>query len=256
MWRASVSERVGLPRRAVAEALGAFALVFAGCGAIVTNAHSHGALGAVGVSLTFGLVILAGIAALGHVSGAHFNPAVTLSFFLTRHLPGRDALAYVGGQLAGATLAALLLWAIWPAQPAHLGATMPSIPAGRALIVEMAMSGLLMLVILSVATDTRAVGAPAALAIGATIALDALFGGPLTGASMNPARSLAPALVSWQWRDFWVYLAGPLAGAPLGAFAYQFVRGGHPALPGASEAGPESREQPAPSAATPAPEEV
>jgi aquaporin NIP len=184
-----------LLRRSAAEALGAFALVFAGCGAIVTDAHTHGALGVVGVSMVFGLVILAGIAALGHVSGAHFNPAVTLSFFLTRHLPGKDALAYLGGQLAGATVAALLLWAI-----------------------------------LSVATDTRALGAPAAIAIGATIGLDALFGGPLTGASMNPARSFAPAMVSGQWRDFWVYLAGPLIGAPLGAFAYQFVRGEHAGL--------------------------
>jgi MIP family channel proteins len=229
-----------LLRRTAAEALGAFALVFAGCGAIVTDAHTHGALGAVGVSLVFGLVILAGIAALGHVSGAHFNPAVTLSFLLTRHLPGRDALAYVMGQLAGATLAALLLWAIWPTQPADLGATVPSIAAGRAVIVEAVMTALLMLVILSVATDTRAVGAPAALAIGATIALDALFGGPLTGASMNPARSFAPALVSGQWRDFWVYLAGPFVGAPLGAFAYQFVRGEHPGIPGATPAAEEA----------------
>lgn len=220
-----------LLRRSAAEALGAFALVFAGCGAIVTDAHTHGALGVVGVSMVFGLVILAGIAALGHVSGAHFNPAVTLSFFLTRHLPGRDALAYLGGQLAGAIAAALLLWAIWPSQPADLGATVPSIAAGRAVILEAVMSGLLMLVILSVATDTRALGAPAAIAIGATIGLDALFGGPLTGASMNPARSFAPALVSGQWHDFWVYLAGPLIGAPLGAFAYQFVRGEHTHLP-------------------------
>ena len=201
--------------------------MFAGCGAIVTDAHTHGALGVVGVSLVFGLVILAAIAALGHVSGAHFNPAVTLSFVLTRHLPRRDALVYLAGQLIGALCAALLLWAIWPSQPADLGATVPSIAAGRALILEGVMSALLMMVILSVATDTRAVGAPAALAIGATIALDALFGGPLTGASMNPARSFAPALVTGQWHDFWVYLAGPLIGAPLGALAYQLVRGEH-----------------------------
>jgi MIP family channel proteins len=226
----TLASRPDLVRRAGAEALGAFALVFAGCGAIVTNVHTHDSLGVVGVSLVFGLVILAGVAALGHVSGAHFNPSVTLSFFLTRHLPGRDGLAYVAGQLAGATLAALLLWAIWPSQPAHLGATVPSIAAGRAVILEGAMTALLMLVILSVATDTRAVGAPAALAIGSTIALDALFGGPLTGASMNPARSFAPALVSGEWRDFWVYLVGPLVGAPLGALAYQLVRGEHPAL--------------------------
>ncbi len=226
-----MSEVPGLSRRATAEALGTFALVFAGCGAIVTNAERGGALGSVGVSLVFGLVILAAIAAFGHLSGAHFNPAVTSSFFLTRHLPGRDAIAYVAAQLAGATAGALLLWLVWPAKPANLGATVPTIAVGRAVVVEMVMSAMLMAVILSVATDTRAAGAPAAIAIGATIALDALFGGPLTGASMNPARSFAPALVSGQWRDFWVYLAGPLLGAPLGAFAYQFVRGERARLP-------------------------
>ncbi len=223
-----MSDAPNLTRRATAEALGAFALVFAGCGAIITNAERSGALGAIGVSLVFGLVILAGIAAFGHISGAHFNPAVTTSFFLTRHLPARDAGVYIGAQLLGATAGALLLWAVWPGKPAALGATVPSIAVGRAVIVEGVMSALLMLVILSVATDTRAAGAPAAIAIGSVIALDALFGGPLTGASMNPARSFAPALVAGEWRDFWVYLAGPLIGAPLGALAYQFARGEHP----------------------------
>jgi len=231
-----MSERPPLARRATAEALGTFALVFAGCGAIVTNAERAGALGVVGVSLVFGLVILAAIAAFGHISGAHFNPAVTTSFFLTRHLPGRDAGTYIAAQLTGATAAAMLLWLVWPEKPADLGATVPSIAVGRAVIVEGVMSALLMLVVLSVATDTRAAGAPAAIAIGATIALDALFGGPLTGASMNPARSFAPALVSGQWKDFWVYLAGPLIGAPLGAFAYQFVRGEHPRVRGPAPA--------------------
>lgn len=219
-----------LPRRATAEALGTCALVFAGCGAIVTNTERPGTLGAVGISLVFGLVILAAIAAFGHLSGAHFNPAVTASFYLTRHLPAREAGSYVLAQLAGATAGALLLWVLWPSRPADLGATVPTIAVGRAVLLEGMMSALLMLVILSVATDTRAAGAPAAIAIGATIALDALFGGPLTGASMNPARSLGPALVSGQWRDFWVYLAGPLVGAPAGAFAYQFVRGQHPPI--------------------------
>lgn len=214
-----------LSRRATAEAIGTFALVFAGGGAIITDAQRGGALGAVGVGLVFGLVILAAIAALGHVSGAHFNPAVSVSFWLTRHLPGREAATYVLAQVAGALAAALLLWVIWPDRPADLGATVPSIAVGRALLLEAVMSALLMLVIISVATDTRAVGAPAAIAIGATVALDAMFGGPLTGASMNPARSLGPAIVSGRTTDLWLYIAGPVLGAAAGALAYGFVRG-------------------------------
>ena len=216
-----------LMRRAVAEAIGTFALVFAGCGAIVTDAQRDGALGVVGVGLVFFLVLLAAIASLGHVSGAHFNPGVSLSFFLTRHLPARDLGAYWIAQLAGATLAALLLLVIWPGHPADLGATIPSIPAGRAVVLETVLTALLMLVIMSVATDTRAVGAPAALAIAAAVGLAAIAFGPLTGASLNTARSLGPALASGQWQDFWIYVAGPFIGAPLGALAYQFVRGEH-----------------------------
>jgi aquaporin NIP len=217
-------ERPGLLRRAVAEGLAAFALVFAGCGAIVTNATHNGALGAVGVSLVFGLVIMAMIYATGHLSGAHINPAVTVAFTLTRHFPARDALAYIAGQLTGATAAALVLAAAWSGSPASLGATVPSVGSGTALLYETLLSAFLMFVIISVATDTRAVGAAAALAIGATVGLDALFGGPITGASMNPARSFGPALASGQWHGFWIYLLGPLLGAALGAFAYEFIR--------------------------------
>lgn len=224
--------RPSLPRRALAEGIGTFALVFAGCGAIVTDAQRHQALGALGIGLVFFLVLLAAIASLGHVSGAHFNPGVSLSFFLTRHLPGRDLLAYWTGQFAGATLAALLLLVIWPRHPAELGATVPSIAIGRALILEAVLTALLMLVIMSVATDTRAVGAPAALAIAAAVGLAAIAFGPLTGASLNSARSFGPALAAGQWHDFWLYLVGPLVGAPAGALAYQFVRGEHPQPPG------------------------
>ena len=214
-----------LLRRASAEALGTFALVFAGCGAIVTDARGDGAVGVVGIGLVFFLVLLAAIAALGHVSGAHFNPGVSLSFFFTRHLPARDLGAYVAAQIAGATAAALLLLAIWPGHPADLGATQPTISLGRALLVEVVLTALLMLVIMSVATDTRAVGAPAALAIAASVGLAAIAFGPVTGASLNTARSFGPALASGQWQDFWLYVIGPLLGAPLGALAYQFVRG-------------------------------
>jgi MIP family channel proteins len=219
-----MSERPGLLRRSVAEGLAAFALVFAGCGAVVTNATHQGALGAVGVSLVFGLVIMVMIYATGHLSGAHINPAVTIAFTITRHFPGRDAIAYIGAQLLGATAGALLLLAAWSSKPAHLGTTLPSVGTGTALVYEIVLTAFLMFVIIAVATDTRAVGAAAAIAIGGTVGLDALFGGPITGASMNPARSFGPALASGTWNHFWIYIVGPVIGAALGAFAYQFIR--------------------------------
>lgn len=216
-------------RRAVGEAIGTGMLVFGGCGAIVTNTVHDGTLGTVGIALAFFLVLLAAIAALGHISGAHFNPGVSLAFLVARHLPARDCGAYIVAQLAGATGAALLLHGIWPANPAHLGATVPSIADMRALIVEFVLTAILMFVIMSLATDTRAVGAPAALAIAAVVGMSALAFGPVTGASLNTARSFGPALVSGEWQSFWIYVIGPLAGAPVGALLYQLIRGEHPA---------------------------
>ncbi len=222
---------LSLGRRAGAEALAAFALVFAGCGAIVANAENDGALGELGVALVFGLVIMVMVYATGHLSGAHINPAVTLAFTLTRHFPPRDAAAYVVAQLGGALAGALVLLAVWPDQPADLGATSPGVGTASALVYEVLLTAFLMFVIMAVATDTRAVGAGAAIAIGGTVALDALFGGPVTGASMNPARSFGPALAAGEWDSFWLYLVGPLAGAAAGAFAYQLVRGAAPRNP-------------------------
>ncbi len=217
--------RPDLPRRALAEGLAAFALVFAGCGAVIANASYDAALGTVGIALVFGLVIMVMVYATGHLSGAHINPAVTIAFTLTRHFPTREAVAYIAAQCAGAITAALVLLAVWPSQPADLGATVPSVGIGSALVYEAILSAFLMFVIMAVATDTRAVGAAAAIAIGGTIGFDALFGGPVTGASMNPARSLGPALVSGTWTDFWIYVVGPVVGAATGALAYQLVRG-------------------------------
>lgn len=218
-------ERPDLTRRALAEALAAFALVFAGCGAIVANTVHAGALGGIGVSATFGLIIMAMIYATGHLSGAHINPAVTIAFTLTRHFPLRDAVAYVAAQLAGATAGAFVLLAAWSGKPAHLGATVPSVGAGTALLYEAILTAFLMFVIIAVATDTRAVGAAAALAIGGTVGLDALFGGPITGASMNPARSFGPELVLWRFDQLWIYWVGPLVGAALAVGIAWILRG-------------------------------
>ena len=214
-----------LPRRALAEGLAAFALVFAGCGAVIADTRHGDALGTVGIGLVFGLVIMVMVYATGHLSGAHINPAVTVAFALTRHFPVRDALAYIPAQLLGAAAAAGVLRALWPDQPSKLGATLPSIAAGSAFVYELVMTAFLMFVIMAVATDVRAVGAASAIAIGGTVGLDALFGGPVTGASMNPARSVGPALAAWTWDNVWIYVVGPLVGASAGAVAYQLVRG-------------------------------
>jgi aquaporin NIP len=209
-------------RTLVAEAIGTFALVFAGAGAVVVDARTH-ALGHVGVAITFGLVIMAMIYAVGHVSGAHFNPAVSFGFALTRHFPWPRAAAYCAAQLAGALLAATLLRGSLGSD-AHLGATLPSGSQGQSFVWELVLTFFLMFVIMAVATDTRAVGEAAAIAIGGTVGLDSMFGGPISGASMNPARSLGPALVSGDLHALWLYVVAPLVGAALGAAAYQFVR--------------------------------
>ncbi len=169
------------------------------------------------MALTFGLIVMVMIAAAGHLSGAHFNPAVTLAFALTRHFPWRDVPLYIGAQLLGGSGGALTLRALF-APVNSLGATLPAGSSFQALGVEVLLTAVLMFVIISAATDTRAVGQLAALSIGGTVALDALWGGPISGASMNPARSFGPALVAGVWHDHWVYWAGPIAGAIIGAF--------------------------------------
>lgn len=224
-------DRPDLIRRAAAEALAAFVLVFAGCGAIVADHVYGGTVGTVGIALVFGLVIMVLVYATGHLSGAHINPAVTLAFCAARHLPLRDAGAYVVAQVFGATAGALALLAVWPDQPAALGATVPSIADAGAFTYELVMTALLMFVIVAVATDTRAVGAAAAIAIGATVGLDAIFGGPVTGASMNPARSLGPAVAAGEWGSIWIYLTASPLGALLGAGSYALVRGQRASVP-------------------------
>jgi MIP family channel proteins len=217
-----------LVRALVAEAIGTFALVFAGCGAIMVDAKTH-QLGHIGVAFTFGLVIMFGIYAVGHISGAHFNAAVTFAFALTRHFPWPRACAYWSAQFLGAVVAAAVLRGSL-GNIANVGATYPSGSNAQSFLWELVMSAFLMFVVLAVATDTRAVGEAAAIAIGGTIGLDAMFGGPISGASMNPMRSLGPGLVSGDLHAIWIYLLAPLVGTAVGGLAYQFVRGEPKAL--------------------------
>jgi MIP family channel proteins len=193
----------------------------------MVDARTH-ALGHVGVAFSFGLVIMVMIYAVGHISGAHFNGAVTFAFALSRHFPWPRALAYWGAQFLGALTAAAVLRGSL-GNVADVGATVPSGSQGQSFLWELVLTFFLMFVIMAVATDTRAIGEAAAIAIGGTIGLDALIGGPISGASMNPMRSIAPALVSGNLHGLWVYVAAPVLGASLGALAYQLIRGEQPA---------------------------
>jgi aquaporin Z len=205
--------RFTIPGRFVAEGIGTFALVFAGCGAIVVNDTAGGELGHVGISLVFGLIVMAMIYSVGNISGAHLNPAVTLGFHFAGRLERREILPYIGSQTAGAILAGLILCILFPTHP-DLGSTLPAGGLVRAFVLEVILSFLLMFVILNVSTGHMEKGIMAGVAIGGTVALAALFGGPVSGASMNPARSLGPALASGQLRLLWIYLIAP----PIGTY--------------------------------------
>jgi aquaporin Z len=212
-----------LVRSAVAEAIGTFALVFAGTGAIVINESSHGVISHVGIALTFGLIVLAMIYTLGDISGAHINPAVTIGFWFSRRLPAREVLPYIASQGAGALIASGIMRFLFP-ENRFLGATQPSGPVLQSFVLEFLLTALLMFVILGVSTGAREKGITAGIAVGSVIALEAMFAGPITGASMNPARSLSPALVSGHFENLWLYLTAPVLGAAVGVFGCRCVR--------------------------------
>ena len=212
-----------LPRRALAEAIGTYFLVLIGPGAAMVNAHSGGALGHGGVALSFAFVVCGMIYALGHVSGAHINPAVTVAFWSTGRFAGRDVAPYVLAQCAGAVAASATLgYLLGPA--GGYGATLPGIGTGRSFVMEWLLSFVLMLVIMAVATDRRVAEGFAGLAVGLTVGFCAMMGGPLTGASMNPARSLGPAVAGGLWEGHWIYWAAPLTGMIAAARVYELLR--------------------------------
>jgi MIP family channel proteins len=217
---------VPLPQRLLAEMIGTALLVMFGPGSAVVSAYRDGAISLEGIAAANGVIIMALVYAVGHVSGAHFNPGVTIAFALFRHFQPREVAPYIAVQFLGGIIGAAVLWALF-GDAVESAVTAPSGSDAQGIGMEIVLTFLLMFVITAVATDVRAAGAAAAIAIGATVGLDVLVGGPITGGSMNPARSLGPALVSGEMDDLWVYLIAPPVGAILGAFAYTVVRADH-----------------------------
>lgn len=213
-----------MSNRYIAEALGTCALVFAGCGAIVVNDLYGGMLGHVGISFVFGLIVMSMIYAMGNISGAHFNPAVTIGFFCAGRLSAKLVLPYITSQLLGALLGAGLLRFLFP-EHVGLGFTQPAGSLMQAFVMELLLSFFLMLVILNVSTGHMEKGIMAGVAVGGVVALEAMIGGPVTGASMNPARSIGPALVSMQLQHLWLYIAAPIVGMVLAFPFCKWVQG-------------------------------
>lgn len=209
-------------KRYIAEILGTFALVFCGTGAIIINQQTSGAITHVGIAMTFGLIVMAMIYALGHISGAHLNPAVTIAFTLAKKFKANQVTPYIISQFAGAFLASFVLKYLFPADE-FLGATIPSGTPMQSFILECILTFFLMLVIIHVATGSKEQGMFAGLAIGSTVLLEAMFAGPVSGASMNPARSLAPAIVSGHMEHLWVYLTATILGAALAIPIWKFL---------------------------------
>ncbi|XP_042008092.1 aquaporin NIP1-1-like [Salvia splendens] len=211
-------------QKIIAETLGTFFVIFAGCGAVAVNADKDKVITLPGISIVWGLVVMVMVYSVGHISGAHFNPAVTLAFATCKRFPWKQVPAYIAAQVVGSTLAAGTLRLLFSGPHDHFTGTLPAGTDVQSLVVEFIITFYLMFVISGVATDNRAIGELAGLAVGAVILLNVMFAGPISGASMNPARSLGPAIVSNNFKGIWIYLVGPTAGAIAGAWVYNIVR--------------------------------
>jgi aquaporin Z len=209
-------------RKYIAEAIGTFALVFCGTGAIIINQETNGTVSHAGIAITFGLIVMAMIYALGNVSGAHLNPAVSIAFTLAGRFSLTELFPYIFSQITGALLASLVLHFLFPGNE-FLGATLPAGSASQSFILEFILTFFLMLVIVNVATGSKEQGMLAGVAIGAVVLLEAMFAGPICGASMNPARSLGPAVVSGHTEHLWIYLTATVAGAALAIPTWKFL---------------------------------
>jgi aquaporin NIP len=209
-------------KKYLSEILGTYALVFAGTGAIIIDQETHGGVTHAGVAITFGLIVMSMIYTFGDISGAHLNPAVSIAFTLARKLPVKQLFLYIISQLSGGILASLTLKFLFPANQ-YLGATIPAGSAAQSFILELILTFFLMMTIINVATGSKERGMFAGLAIGAVIGLEAMFAGPICGASMNPARSLAPAVVSGHTEFLWIYLAATILGAALAIPVWKFI---------------------------------
>ncbi|MFT6815750.1 MAG: aquaporin NIP [Sphingobacteriales bacterium] len=209
-------------KKCLAEFIGTFALVFCGTGAIIINDITNGAVTHPGIAITFGLIVLAMIYAYGEISGAHINPAVSLAFYVSGKFKGKNLFPYISSQLSGAIAASLVLSVLFPSHQ-NLGATLPFGEAWQSFIIEILLTFFLMTVIIHVATGSKETGVTAGIAIGSVVLLEAMFAGPITGASMNPARSIAPALVSGNIQHLWLYIIGPIAGALLAVGAHKVI---------------------------------
>jgi aquaporin NIP len=209
-------------RNYTAEFLGTFALVFCGTGAIIIDQQSGGTVTHVGVSMTFGLIVMSMIYSLGDISGAHLNPAVSIAFTVAKRFPLGQLPGYIASQLAGALLASLTLKLLFP-NNLFLGATEPAGTEIQSFVLELILTFFLMLVIINVAVGSKEQGMFAGLAIGAVVGLEAMFAGPICGASMNPARSIAPAIISGHLTHLWLYIAAPTTGAALAIPIWKFI---------------------------------
>lgn len=210
-------------KRCIAEAIGTFALVFCGTGAIIINQQTDGIIGHAGIAATFGLIVTAMIYTFGNISGAHFNPAVTIAFSAAKLFRWKDVPGYIIAQLAGAFFASLLLKALFPANET-LGSTLPAGTQMQSGILETVLTFLLMLVILFTSQGSKEVGVMAGIAIGVMVMLEAMFARPVCGASMNPARSIAPAVISGHLHALWIYVAAPVTGAAFAAAVWKAIR--------------------------------